>query len=126
MRNSLVLFAALALVLSAHAQKTLTLPNGNTVERLANGETWATIRPNGTPIAIQLTSGMPATGEFQTQIVMNLPESDILNAPQSEDIALWGYCDTKTYTVIGVIPFSGKMRSGVPAYPELETGPGRY
>jgi hypothetical protein len=122
MRKTLVLFVALALtgMSSAYGQK--SAQNEIKITKLSNGEIWARIQIRPL-IAVQLLSGMPATGQFQTHIVMNLPESDIVNAPQSEDIAIWGNCQSKTYTVIGVMPYSGKMRSGIPAYPELERGP---
>ena len=53
---------------------TITLPNGNTAQQLANGTVWATIRPAGEPINIQLSPRGPARGQFGTVIIKNLPE----------------------------------------------------
>ena len=92
----------------------MTLPNGNTVSTLANGEIWATIHPDGVPIAIRLTPDMPARGQFQTLIVQNLPESNIVNAPQSAETVVWGNCQSKTYEYMGSVFYQGKMRSGPP------------
>lgn len=121
MKKVLVISAALALVGIARAQK-LTLPNGNTIETLPNGETWATIYLQGKALAIQLTPNMPATGQFQTNLVQNLPESDIVGAPQSVEIQIWGDCQTKTYQIMGMLPYEGKMRGGLPET-ENATGP---
>ena len=101
---------------------TITLPNGNTAQQLANGTVWATIRPAGEPINIQLSPRGPARGQFGTVIIKNLPESDIVGAPQSVQIGIRGDCQSKTYQIMYTSPYSGKMGSGMPVYPELEGG----
>lgn len=118
MNKYLVAFATFALVLSAHA-KTLTLPNGNTVETLADGEVWVTLHLGP---AFRITPDMPTAGQFRTAIVENLPESNIVGAPQSMEIQILGDCQTKTFQVWGVLPYDGKMRAGSPEA-QLATGP---
>lgn len=89
---------------------------------LADGEVWTTIHPNGKTLAIEITPDMPSAGTFRTMIVIPLPESDIVGAPQSEGIIIWGDCSNKTVQVMGTIDYSGKMRGGVeigePTLPE--------
>lgn len=125
MRKTLVLFLAFALMGAArsYGQTQMTLPNGNVISHLANGENWATIHIHGEPLAIQLLPGMPATGQFRTAIVRNTPDgSDIVGAPQSLEVQILGNCQSKTFQVLGTLPYEGKMRAGAPEV-ELGTGP---
>lgn len=99
----------------ADGTKVLTLPNGNKVETLADGTNWAVIHPNNEMLAIQLDpKTMPASSNFHTVMIVNLPESDIVNAPQSERIQVEGECQSRTYQVMGVLLYSGKNGGGLP------------
>lgn len=109
MKKLAILFFALA----ASAQ-TITLPDGNTIETLPNGETWAILHIKGEPLGVQLTPNMPATGEFQTFLIRNLPESNIVGAPQSVKIHILGNCQSKTIQIMGMLPYSEKMGGGLP------------
>jgi hypothetical protein len=55
--------------------------------------------------------GFYPTG-FHTYIVANLPESDIVGAPQSIMHEVEGNCETRTYHKLGSLFFAGKNRSG--------------
>lgn len=57
---------------------------------------------------------IPRNGEFRTHVVTNLAESDIIGAPQSDEMFIDGNCPTRTYMIMGDVPWSGKMRSGIP------------
>ena len=93
----------------------LTLPNGNKVETLADGTNWAVIHPNGEVLTIQLDPRtMPTSSGFHTVMIVNLPESDIVNAPQSERIQVDGECQSRTYQILGVLPYSRKNGGGMP------------
>jgi len=50
---------------------------------------------------------------FHTYLVANLPESNIVGAPQSVMNDLEGNCETRTFHVLGTLFFAGKDRSGV-------------
>lgn len=91
---------------------------GLTVQQLSDGEIWATIHG----ISVQLDPSMPVSGYFRTNIVVNLPESDVLGAPQSELIQIEGNCQSRTVTILGALPYAGKNRSGLPMV-DLESGP---
>jgi hypothetical protein len=99
----------------ADGTKILTLPNGNKVETLADGTVWAVIHPNNEMLAIQLDPNtMPTSSGFHTVMIVNLPESDIVDAPQSERIQVEGECQSRTYQIMGVLPYSGKNGGGMP------------
>lgn len=121
MRKTLIVFLAFSLVEagSAHGQK--TAKSEIKITKLSNGEIWARIHVHPT-IAVRLLPDMPATGQFRTAIVRNLPPSDIVGAPQSVEIQILGDCQTKTVQIWGMLPYSGKMRAGYPEG-ELATGP---
>jgi hypothetical protein len=95
--------------------KIVTLPNGNKVETLVDGTVWAVIYPNNTMLAIQLDpNSMPTDSGFRTVMIVNLPESDIVNAPRSERIQIQGECQSRTYQIMGALPYSGKNGGGLP------------
>lgn len=98
----------------APAKPDMTFPNGNTVSTLSTGEIWTVIRPQGFALAVQIMPGLPSTGVFQTAVVEDLPESDIVDGPQSAMVQITGDCASRTYTIEGTLPYSGKMRAGVP------------
>lgn len=102
----------------------LTLPSGNKLETLADGTVWAVIYPNSEMLAIQLDpSTMPTTSSFHTVMIVNLPESDIVGAPQSERIQVEGECESRTYQIMGVLPYSGKNGGGLPDVDSAVTEP---
>jgi hypothetical protein len=100
----------------------LSVPDTDSIQTLANGEVWVTIHPNGAPVAFEFLKGMPSDAGFTTEIVENLPASDMAGAPQSVQIEISGDCSSKTYTILGMLPYSGKMRAGEPQT-SLMTGP---
>lgn len=51
---------------------------------------------------------------FGTYFVANLPDSDIVGAPQSVMTGVEGDCETRLYHVTGSLFFAGKNRSGMP------------
>ena len=83
----------------------------NKIITLSNGERWLTLTPS---IKVEIDSlSLPiAADPFVGRVVLNLPPSDIVGAPQSEAIEFWGYCQSRTYMVTAEITFSGKERSG--------------
>lgn len=108
----------------ADGTKTVTLPNGNKVETLADGTVWAVIHPNNEMLAIQLDpKTMPVSSAFHTVMIVNLPESDIVGAPQSERIWVEGECQSRTYQIMGVIPYAGKDGGGLPDADSADTEP---
>ena len=50
---------------------------------------------------------------FHTYIVTNLPESNIVGAPQSMMNDVEGGCRENTYHILGTVFFAGKDRSGL-------------
>lgn len=98
MKKLVVVFAALALGIAAHAQ--------------TGKETWVTLKSVG--ISFQVTPDMPTAGKFQTNVLRDLPGSDIIDGAQSVKIQIWGDCRTRTYQIMGMLPYSGKMGSGTP------------
>ena len=50
---------------------------------------------------------------FRTYLVANLPESDIVGAPQSVMTEVEGDCEARQYHVLGTLFFAGKNRSGM-------------
>lgn len=108
----------------ADGSKIVALPNGNKLESLADGTVWAVIHPNGEMLAIQLDpSTMPTDAGFETVMIINLPESDIVGAPQSERIQIQGNCRSRTYQIMGVLPYSGKNGGGLPDVDSAATEP---
>jgi hypothetical protein len=93
-----------------------TLANGDAMSLLLNGEMWLRVHDE---FAILMSSdrgkhfNLPdSKGQFIAQIVYNLPESDIVGAPASEQDAVYGNCSSRTYfTAIGA-SFSEKWRGG--------------
>jgi hypothetical protein len=121
--NTLLLAALLLTAAFRNGEVTkLSVPDADTIETLANGEVWVTIHPNGAPVAFQFLKGMPTDAGFTTEIVENLPASDTAGAAESVQIEIAGDCQSKTYTILDVLPYSGKMRSGL-AQTNLMTRP---
>jgi hypothetical protein len=92
----------------------LTKPNGDFLATLADGSTWITIHPDGEPFAIRIAPNTWRTSppEIHTFIAENLPESDIIGAPESTKIEIDGDCQAKTYAIFSEFEFSGKMGTG--------------
>jgi hypothetical protein len=108
----------------ADGTKIVTIPNGNKVETLADGTVWAVIHPNNEMLAIQFDpKTMPASSGFYTVMIVNLPESDIVGAPQSERIRVEGECQSRTYQIMGVVPYAGKDGGGMPDVDSADTEP---
>jgi hypothetical protein len=123
MMNTLLL-TALLLVANPHNGQSskLSVLDSDTIESLQNGEAWITIHPNGAPVAFEFHKDMPTESAFVTEMIENLPESDTSHAPQSIQIEISGDCPSKTYTILGMLPYSGKMGAGSPRT-DLKTGP---
>jgi hypothetical protein len=100
------------------------------VDDLAGGspnDTWERVQSGGKEIFVMTngryfnTNPPLSTAEhhsgygFATYIVANLPESDIVGAPQSIMYQVDGNCETRHYSVLGSLSFSGKNRSGTPS-----------
>lgn len=51
---------------------------------------------------------------FRTYVVVNLPESYVVGAAQSEMTIVEGSCNDRTFQIFGTMYFSGKDRSGSP------------
>jgi hypothetical protein len=83
----------------------------NKIITLSNGERWLTLTPS-IKVEIDNLSLPVAADPFIGRVVLNLLPSDIVGAPQSEAIEFRGFCQSRTYEVTAVIPFSGKDRSG--------------
>jgi len=66
----------------------------------------------GTEIYVK-TNGVYSYHYFRTDIVTNLPESNIVGAPQSVMTEVEGKCDERTFHVAGVLFFAEKNRGGV-------------
>lgn len=81
-------------------------------------EVWQKIQSGGREIYVQ-TNGFYYTKEnysgygFHTYVVANLPESDIVGAPESVMNDVEGNCESRTYHVLGSLFFAGKNRSGM-------------
>ena len=91
-------------------------PDENTIG--SADEKWQKVQGDGQEIYVR-TNGFYYTKEhysgygFHTYIVANLPESDIVGAPQSIMHDVEGNCETRTYHKLGTLFFAGKNRSGV-------------
>jgi hypothetical protein len=78
---------------------------------------WEEVQAGGREIYVK-TNGFYYTKDhypgygFHTYVVANLPESDIVGAPQSVMNDVEGNCETRTYHVLGALFFAGKNRSG--------------
>ena len=73
---------------------------------------WQKVQSNGREIYVK-TNGYYSGGVFHTYIIANLPESDIVGAPQSVMNDVEGNCETRHYHVLGSLFFAGKNRSGM-------------
>jgi hypothetical protein len=88
---------------------------------------WQTVQSDGREIYV-MTNGLYYSGRtppplsteahhsgygFHTYIVANLPESDIVGAPQSVMNDVEGNCETRHYHLLGSLFFAGKNRSGM-------------
>lgn len=52
--------------------------------------------------------------ELFAELVTNLPNSAIVNAPQSAAMKIYGSCSLRQYTKWGIVLFTEKWRGGVP------------
>lgn len=81
-------------------------------------EVWQKIQSDGREIYVQ-TNGFYYTKEkysgygFHTYVIANLPDSEIVGAPESVMNDVEGNCESRTYNVLGTLFFAGKNRSGV-------------
>jgi hypothetical protein len=91
----------------------LIYPNGVILATLVDGTTWMTIHGADEPVSFQISKGMVGAGNFRTNIIMNLPESDVVGAPQSAKMMVEGECQSKTYVIDTITDFAGKMGSGL-------------
>jgi Surface-adhesin protein E len=85
------------------------------VDGLAGGQAddkWQTVQSDGQEIFV-MTNGYYSGSVFRTYIVANLPESDVVGAPQSVMHEIEGNCETRRYHVLGHLFFAGKNRSGM-------------
>jgi hypothetical protein len=73
---------------------------------------WQKVQSGGREIYVK-TNGYYSGGVLHTYIVANLPESDIVGAPQSVMNDVEGNCTTRHYHVLGSLFFAGKNRSGM-------------
>jgi hypothetical protein len=90
----------------------VTFPNGWVVKQLSDNTVWATIQGADEAVSFQLSRDFPLSGTFQTNVVMNLPVSDVVGAPLSVKMEMYGDCQSKTYRSLGIADYSGKMGSG--------------
>ncbi len=76
------------------------------VNDLANGERWLIINSRG-GLGIQIVSGMPVgpTGQFQTNIVINIADSSV-------ESSVVGDCKTDTYEFMSNVVYEGTYRTG--------------
>lgn len=96
---------------------------------LENGEQWQKIVTNGGTLYVQINGRFfiskpplytPENNSrygFVTNVVTDLPESDIVGAPESVLKQVEGNCDIRQYSVLGTIYYGGKARSGFPSEP---------
>jgi hypothetical protein len=97
------------IALGGNAVCKLTYPNGNTIQTLADGTTWATVRP-GTDEQVSIRM-FPSAPTFRTVLIANR-DTDILNGPQSDKIQLEGNCGARTFEIMGDEGMSGRNGSG--------------
>jgi hypothetical protein len=85
----------------------------------AAGEVWQKVQGTDPAIYVMTNVGFSQGGIVVMYIVENLPESDIVDAPQSVEYDIWGNCAARQYTVISSLFYSEKNRGG---YPVGDTG----
>jgi hypothetical protein len=90
-----------------------TSPSGWVIKQLSDNSVWATIKGADEPVSFQLSRDFPLSGTFRTNIIMNLPESDVVGAAQSVEMQIEGDCQSKTWVPDIIENFSGKMGTGV-------------
>jgi hypothetical protein len=80
----------------------ITYPNGNGMATLADGSTWIFVKKD---YRFQVFSGIgDIPGGFRTSIITKIPQpADIIEAPQSEKILIYGECQSKTYQIWNVV-----------------------
>jgi hypothetical protein len=83
----------------------------------STGEKWQKVP--GTDLYAMTNVGFSQGGIVEMYIVENLPESDIVGAPQSVEYDIWGTCAARQYTVVSSLFYSEKNRGG---YPMEDTG----
>ncbi len=82
-------------------------------------EKWQKVQGTDPAIYAMTNVGFSQGGIVVMYIVENLPESDIVDAPQSVEYDIWGNCAARQYTVISSLFYSEKNRGG---YPVGDTG----
>lgn len=87
----------------------LTYPNGNTVQTLADGTTWATVLPRTQRQVSVLMH--PSAPTFRTILIANR-DTDIANGPLSDKIQIEGDCAAHTYEIMGNEGMSGLNGTG--------------
>jgi len=85
----------------------------------AAGEVCQKVQGTDPEIYVMTNVGFSQDGTVVMYVVENLPESDIVDAPQSVEYDIWGNCAARQYTVIDSYFFSKKNRGG---YPVGDTG----
>jgi hypothetical protein len=91
------------------------------VDGLAGGspdDIWQKVQSEGREIYVMINGSYNGTGfysgyAFNTYIVTNLPESDIVGSPQSVMHEVEGGCEVRRYQLLGSLFFAGKNRSGM-------------
>lgn len=101
-----------------NADGSISNPAPSNLAPNAAGEVWQKVPGTDPEIYVQTNNGSPGN-DFEMHIVENLPESDIVDAPQSVALALMANCEARVYIVIDSLFYTGKNRGG---YPEEETG----
>lgn len=86
----------------------------------AAGEVWQKVQGTDPEVYVMTNGtynqpGCCSAKMFRTYLVANLPESDIVGAPQSIETEIEGDCETGHYNQISSIFFAGKNRSGTPS-----------
>ncbi len=75
-------------------------------------EKWQKVQGTDPAIYAMTNVGFSQGGIVVMYIVENLPESDIVDAPQSVEYDIWGNCAARQYTVISSLFYSEKNRGG--------------
>jgi hypothetical protein len=98
------------------APSQITGPKGGTIQQLADGTMWVTIHVAGDPVTMELIPGMPTKETFNTVVITNRSDDDIVAGyrPQSDRLDIQGDCQSRTYQIMGGEVLSGKDGGGIP------------
>jgi hypothetical protein len=96
------------------------IPAPNNPRPNAAGEVWQKVQGTDPEVYVMTNGAYNQPGccsakMFRTYLVSNLPESDIVGAPQSVETEIEGDCETGHYNQISSVFFAGKNRSGTPS-----------